>query len=134
MIKPFSMLHGAVPLLTDVTIGKVEQMEDKVRSSRRTIDSGFKERVVAMAAKSDGVAETARQPGDGYSLLNSLRNASELALSKGQGLSMAVKEKPTGCLREGGGPASGAERDPKEATAYFAWDRVPPRSTPGSKA
>lgn len=40
-------------------------MEDTARSGRRTYDSGFKERAVAMAAESDNVAETARQLGVG---------------------------------------------------------------------
>ncbi|MCB9497469.1 MAG: transposase [Fibrobacteria bacterium] len=68
-------------------------MEDKARSGRRTYDSGFKERAVAMAAESNNVAETARQLGVGYSLLNSWRNAAELARSKGQGLAMALEER-----------------------------------------
>ncbi|MCB9495797.1 MAG: transposase [Fibrobacteria bacterium] len=50
-------------------------MEDKARSGRRTYDSGFKERAVAMAAESNNVAETTRQLGVGCSLLNSWRNA-----------------------------------------------------------
>ena len=45
-------------------------MEDKVKSKRRTYDPGFKERAVQMAAESRNIAETARQLGVGYSLLN----------------------------------------------------------------
>jgi len=110
-------------------------MEDKARSGRRTYDSGFKERAVAMAAESDNVAETARQLGVGYSLLNSWRNAAELARSKGQGLAMALEEKARLAALEKEVAQLREENEIlKKATAYFARDRVPPRSTPGSKA
>jgi len=110
-------------------------MEDKARSGRRTYDSGFKERAVAMSAQSDNIAETARQLGVGYSLLNSWRNAAELARSKGQGLAMALEEKARLAALEKEVAQLREENEIlKKATAYFARDRVPPRSTPGSKA
>lgn len=45
-------------------------MEDKAKTKRRTYDPGFKERAVQMAAESRNIAETSRQLGVGYSLLN----------------------------------------------------------------
>ncbi|MCB9497246.1 MAG: transposase [Fibrobacteria bacterium] len=110
-------------------------MEDKARSGRRTYDSGLKERAVGMAAESNNVAEMARQLGVGYSLLNSWRNAAELARSKGQGLAMALEEKARLAALEKEVAQLREENEIlKKATAYFARDRVPPRSTPGSKA
>ena len=110
-------------------------MEDKAKASRRRHDSAFKERAVAMAAESGNIAETARQLGVGYSLLNSWRNAAELARSKGQGLAMALEEKVRLAALEKEVALLREENEIlKKATAYFARDRVPPRSTPGSKA
>src|SRR5574344_949664 len=110
-------------------------MEGRARASRRRYDSAFKERAVAMAAESGNIAETARQLGVGYSLLNSWRNAAELARSKGQGLAMALEEKARLAALEKEVALLREENEIlKKATAYFARDRVPPRSTPGSKA
>ena len=110
-------------------------MEDKAKGSRRRHDSAFKERAVAMAAESGNIAETSRQLGVGYSLLNSWRNAAELARSKGQGLVMALEEKAKLAALERENAQLREENEIlKKATAYFARDRVPPRSTPGSKA
>jgi transposase len=109
-------------------------MEDKVKAKRRAYDPGFKERAVQMAAESRNIAETARQLGVGYSLLNSWINASELARSKGQGLAMALEEKARMSALEKEVANLREENEIlKKATAYFARDRVPPRSTPGSK-
>ena len=110
-------------------------MEDKARSVRRSYDPGFKERAVAMASESRNIAETARQLGVGYSLLNNWINAAELARSKGQGLAMALEEKARLAALEKEVAQLREENEIlKKATAYFARDRVPPRSTPGSKA
>ena len=68
-------------------------MTETPKSARRTHDSAFKERAVQMAQESQNVAATARQLGIGYSLLNSWRNAADLARSKGQGLAMALEDK-----------------------------------------
>jgi transposase len=88
-----------------------------------------------MAAESGNIAETARQLGVGYSLLNSWRNAAELARSKGQGLVMALEEKAKLAALERENAQLREENEIlKKATAYFARDRVPPRSTPGSRA
>ena len=87
-----------------------------------------------MASESGNIAETARQLGVGYSLLNSWRNAAELARSKGQGLAMALEEKARLAALEKEVAQLREENEIlKKATAYFARDRVPPRSTPGSK-
>ncbi len=110
-------------------------MEDKSQTVRRRHDAAFKERAVAKAAESGNIAETARQLGVGYSLLNSWRNAAELARSKGQGLAMALEEKTRLAALEREVAQLREENEIlKIATAYFARDRVPPRSTPGSKA
>jgi|APHig6443718053_1056840.scaffolds.fasta_scaffold49156_2 transposase len=110
-------------------------MEAKSKSDRRRHDPVFKERAVAMAAESGNIAETARQLGIGYSLLNSWRNAADLARSKGQGLAMALEEKARLAALERENALLREENEIlKKATAYFARDRVPPRSTPGSKA
>ena len=110
-------------------------MEDRSQTGRRRYDAAFKERAVAMAAESGNIAETARQLGVGYSLLNSWRNAAELARSKGQGLAMALEEKARLSALEREVAQLREENEIlKKATAYFARDRVPPRSTPGSKA
>jgi transposase len=109
-------------------------MEDRAKPGRRRHDSAFKERAVAMASESGNIAETARQLGVGYSLLNSWRNAAELARSKGQGLAMALEEKARLAALERENALLREENEIlKKATAYFARDRVPPRSTPGSK-
>jgi transposase len=110
-------------------------MEDRSQTGRRRYDVAFKERAVAMAAESGNIAETARQLGVGYSLLNSWRNAAELARSKGQGLAVALEEKARLSALEREVAQLREENEIlKKATAYFARDRVPPRSTPGSKA
>jgi len=110
-------------------------MEDRSQTGRRRYDAVFKERAVAMAAESGNIAETARQLGVGYSLLNSWRNAAELARSKGQGLAVALEEKARLSALEREVAQLREENEIlKKATAYFARDRVPPRSTPGSKA
>ena len=56
-------------------------MEDTVKAKRRAYDPAFKERAVQLAAESGNIAETARQLGVGYSLLNSWINAAALARS-----------------------------------------------------
>jgi transposase len=110
-------------------------MEDKAKAGRRTYDPAFKERAVAMASESGNIAETARQLGVGYSLLNSWRNAAELARSQGHGLAMALEEKARLAALERENAQLREENEIlKKATAYFARDRVPPRSTPGSRA
>lgn len=109
-------------------------MEVKAKTKRRAYDPGFKERAVKMAAASRNIAETARQLGVGYSLLNGWINAAELARSKGQGLAMALEEKARLAALERENANLREENEIlKKATAYFARDRVPPRSTPGSK-
>jgi transposase len=110
-------------------------MTEKPKSARRIHDRHFKERAVQMAQESQNIAETARQLGVGYSLLNSWRNAADLARSKGQGLAMALEDKARLAALEKENANLREENEIlKKATAYFARDRVPPRSTPGSKA
>lgn len=110
-------------------------MSDKGKKlGRKAYDAAFKERAVKMAVESGNVAETARQLGIGYSLLQSWRNAAELARAKGHGLAMALEEKQRLAALERENAALREENEIlKKATAYFARDRVPPRSTPGSK-
>ena len=88
-----------------------------------------------MAQDSQNTAATARQLGIGYSLLNSWKNAADLARSKGQGLAMALEDKARLAALEKEVAKLREENEIlKKATAYSARDRVPPRSTPGSKA
>jgi transposase len=109
-------------------------MTETPKSTRRTHDSAFKERAVQMAQESQNIAATARQLGIGYSLLNSWKNAADLARSKGQGLAMALEDKARLAALEKENAYLREENEIlKKATAYFARDRVPPRSTPGSK-
>ena len=109
-------------------------MTETPKSARRTHDAAFKERAVQMAQESQNIAATARQLGIGYSLLNSWKNAADLARSKGQGLAMALEDKARLAALEKENANLREENEIlKKATAYFARDRVPPRSTPGSK-
>jgi transposase len=110
-------------------------MEVTHKAPRKRYDPSFKERAVKMTEESGNIAETARQLGVGYSLLNSWRNAAELARSKGQGLAMALEEKARLAALEKEVAQLREENEIlKKATAYFARDRVPPRSTPGLRA
>ena len=110
-------------------------MEAKSKPGRRSYDASFKERAVAASRQSGNIAQTAREFGVGYSLLNSWRAAADVARSKGQGLAMALEEKARLAALERENAQLREENEIlKKATAYFARDRVPPRSTPGSKA
>ena len=96
-------------------------MTETPKSARRTHDSAFKERAVQMAQESQNVAATARQLGIGYSLLNSWRNAADLARSKGQGLAMALEDKARLAALEKENANLREENEIlKKATAYFA--------------
>jgi transposase len=109
-------------------------MDKQSKVQRRVHDPAFKERAVKLAQESGNIAETARQVGVGYSLLNSWKNAADLARSKGQGLAMALEEKARLAALEKEVTNLREENEIlKKATAYFARDRVPPRSTPGFK-
>lgn len=108
---------------------------DGKKNGRHRHDAAFKERAVRLAVESGNIAETARQLGIGYSLLLSWKQAAELARAKGQGLAMALEEKQRLSALERENAALREEVEIlKKATAYFARDRLPPRSTPGSKA
>ena len=100
---------------------------------RRTFESKFKERAVALAKERQNVAQAARELNISPSLLRTWIAASETAAAKGKGLALAIEEKQElDRLRKLVAEQAEELEIIKKATAYFAQDRLK-RNTPGSK-